>query len=166
MKKIITILLFLFGAFSVSMAQTTSPTAPTTVSKQDKATLAAQKKADKQAKALEKKQVKVVNEAAHANNATTAHLNKNGTPDKRFKANMPIATPPAQAKTPTVAPVQTKAAAAPAMAKRQTHPVMQSPMVKTADKAIGTDAQGRTIYQGPKGGKYYINKEGHKEYVK
>lgn len=37
---------------------------------------------------------------------------------------------------------------------------------KTPDKVIGTDAKGRTIYQGPRGGKYYITKNGNKEYVK
>ncbi|MGN6530577.1 MAG: hypothetical protein ACTHK0_02330 [Ginsengibacter sp.] len=35
-----------------------------------------------------------------------------------------------------------------------------------ADKAISTDAKGRTIYQGPRGGKYYLDKNGNKEYVK
>lgn len=37
---------------------------------------------------------------------------------------------------------------------------------KSADKVIGTDSKGRTLYQGPKGGQYYINANGNKEYVK
>ena len=36
----------------------------------------------------------------------------------------------------------------------------------TTDKTAGKDAQGRTIYEGPKGGKYYLNKDGKKVYVK
>jgi len=33
---------------------------------------------------------------------------------------------------------------------------------KSKDKSIGKDAKGRIIYQGPKGGKYYINSKGKK----
>ena len=156
----------MFGAFTVSLAQTTSPTAPASVSKQDKAAVAAQKKADRKVKALAKVQAKEVNSVAPVSNTSTAHMNKNGTPDKRFKSNkQPTATPSApQVVTP--APVQARATAAPARVKRQTPQAMQSNMVKTADKAIGTDAAGRTIYQGPRGGKYYIDKNGHKEYLK
>ncbi len=36
----------------------------------------------------------------------------------------------------------------------------------TGNKVIGTDDKGRTIYEGPRGGRYYINKNGHKEYIK
>ena len=165
MKKILPLLLFMLGAFTVSMAQTTSPKAPTSVSKQDKAVMAAQKKADRQVKALEKKQVKEANSVSPVSNAPTARLNKNGSPDKRFKANkQPTATPSTQVQAPIAAPVQVTAA--PAKVKRQTPKVMQSNQVKTADKTVGTDAAGRTIYQGPRGAKYYINKNGHKEYIK
>ncbi|NLU92082.1 hypothetical protein HGH90_09050 [Chitinophaga sp. Ak27] len=31
---------------------------------------------------------------------------------------------------------------------------------------MGTDAKGRTIYQGRRGGQYYINKNGNKTYIK
>ncbi|MCU0447153.1 MAG: hypothetical protein MUE85_19835 [Microscillaceae bacterium] len=34
------------------------------------------------------------------------------------------------------------------------------------DKVVGKDAKGRTIYQGPRGGRYYINSKGNKEYIK
>jgi hypothetical protein len=50
--------------------------------------------------------------------------------------------------------------------KRQTAVVNRANMAHPADKAISTDAKGRTIYQGPRGGKYYIDKNGNKEYVK
>ena len=36
---------------------------------------------------------------------------------------------------------------------------------KVPDKAISTDAKGRTIYEGPRGGRYYIDKNGKKEYL-
>ena len=34
------------------------------------------------------------------------------------------------------------------------------------DKVIGKDDKGRTIYEGPRGGRYYINSNGNKTYVK
>ena len=33
------------------------------------------------------------------------------------------------------------------------------------DKSFGKDAKGRTIYEGPRGGKYYINSNGNKTYI-
>lgn len=127
MKKLTVILLLMFGAFSISNAQSTKTKtkAKTSVSKQDKAAMAAQKKADKDAKALAKKQAK----EAKANAATTT------APTTNMSKPVANATP------------RTSAA-------------------KTADKAIGTDAKGRTLYQGPRGGKYYLTSTGHKEYVK
>jgi len=194
MKKITIILLLMFGTFSISIAQTTSTTS-TTISKQDKAALAAQKKADKQAKALAKKQAKEAS-AASANtaaadkkkadkeakalakkqaaeakastttNATTAHLNKNGIPDKRFKANkQTTVNSQAQTQTPTALP-QTKANPVQAKAPTKVPQTARTTAAKTTDQVISTDAKGRTIYQGPRGGKYYINKNGNKEYVK
>ena len=37
---------------------------------------------------------------------------------------------------------------------------------KSADKAVGTDAKGRTIYEGPRGGRYTLTPAGNKEYIK
>ena len=34
------------------------------------------------------------------------------------------------------------------------------------DKIIGKDDKGRTIYEGPRGGRYYINSNGNKTYTK
>lgn len=229
MKKISIILLLMFGTFSMSIAQTTPAKAKTTVSKQDKAAIAAHKKADKDAKALAKMQAKQAtlssstqtaaaqkkadkeaktmakaqakaakasasNQAAAtqtsaaqakadkeakalakkqakdakvaaASNTAGAHLNKNGTPDKRFKTNQqPKATTHV---TPQVQPTQSMQArtvTTPAKVTRST--VARTSTVKTADKVISTDAKGRTIYLGPRGGKYYIDKNGNKEYVK
>jgi hypothetical protein len=40
------------------------------------------------------------------------------------------------------------------------------PVNKSADKAVGTDAKGRTIYEGPRGGRYTLSPSGNKEYIK
>ena len=34
------------------------------------------------------------------------------------------------------------------------------------DKISGKDDKGRTIYEGPRGGRYYINTNGNKTYIK
>lgn len=188
MKKISIILLLMFGTISLTIAQVTAPPAKATVVKQDKATIAAQKKAAKEAKALAKMQAKETKvtpapTAARLNNngtpdkrfsankqaaapvAPAVRLNKNGTPDKRFSANKPPKVTPQVV--PQVQPTQTmqaKPIATPAKVTRTT--VAHTTTVKTADKVLTTDAKGRTIYQGPRGGKYYIDKNGNKEYIK
>ena len=37
---------------------------------------------------------------------------------------------------------------------------------KNDDKQVGKDKEGRMIFEGPRGGKYYINASGAKTYVK
>ena len=171
MKKITMIFLFVFGAFTISMAQTTSSSpASTMTTKQDKAALAAQKKADRQAKALAKKQAKAASSASatvspSASATSTTHLNKNGTPDKRFKANKKTSAYTPSTPAPAVVPAQAPPATS-VTTNRATNHMVRANTAKVADKSIGADAQGRTIYQGPRGGKYYINKNGNKEYVK
>jgi len=143
MKKMIIILLLSFGAYATAAAQTTSAQPSASVSKQknkaNKEAIAAQKKTDKQAKAVAKKQAK-----------------------EQAKANKASATQPSS----EVQTTTTPASASVAKVKRQTTVVNRTNTAHPADKAIGTDAKGRTIYQGPKGGKYYIDKNGNKEYVK
>ena len=173
MKKITMILLFVCGAFTVSMAQATSAAPASTITtKQDKAAIAAQKKADRQAKALAKKEAKTSSQAATtvspaAAATSTAHLNKNGTPDKRFKANKQpttVNTPTAaQATVPNKAPTP---AATSVTTNNAANHMARANTAKVADKSIGTDSKGRTIFQGPRGGKYYITKNGNKEYEK
>ncbi|MEO6820560.1 MAG: hypothetical protein ABI266_00505 [Ginsengibacter sp.] len=93
------------------------------------------------------------------------HVNKNGTPDKRFNANKQPTIVPQVTKQVQPAPtVQAKTIATPAKITKTT--VDRNSTVKIADKAIGSDAKGRTIYLGPKGGKYYLDKNGNKEYIK
>src|SRR6185312_11775369 len=177
MKKIIVILVLVFGIYTTTTAQTKSAPANSTVSKNDKATIAAQKKADKEAKALAKKQAKEQAKAASANatastdKATIAAQKK---ADKEAKAlakkqakeqakATQVQTPANPSTTSTTSPAST---ASIAKVKKQSSVVNQPNTSHPEDKAISTDAKGRTIYQGPRGGKYYINKNGNKEYVK
>lgn len=44
--------------------------------------------------------------------------------------------------------------------------VVKQGVNKSPDQAIGTDAKGRTIYQGPRGGQYTLSPNGNKEYIK
>ena len=184
MKKITVALLFLFGFFAVGFAQTSAPTQQqsTKVKKEktnktdaDKAAIASQKKADKEAKKIEKKQqhdAMVVQKKADndANSGKSSGLNKDGTPDKRLKANKQTK---AQLQAQPQAPVQVQprpqtqvtARTQPKVRAQTKPPVIQGTNTST-DKAIGTDAEGRTIYEGPKGGHYYIDKNGNKEYIK
>ena len=41
----------------------------------------------------------------------------------------------------------------------------QKSNAKNDDKQIGKDKEGRMIFQGPKGGKYYVNGSGAKTYI-
>ena len=120
------------------------------------------------------KKAVVQTQTTTATSPTATGLKKDGTPDMRLKANRAKAQTTAPA-----APTQPVPAApsAPVPAVQQKHlppapppaqPVQRQGFGKTqaADPVLETDAKGRTIYQGPRGGKYYINKNGHKEYVK
>ena len=84
-------------------------------------------------------------------------VNKDGTPDMRLKANKQ-----AKAQAQVVAPPQAQATTT----TQSNTQVARVNTIKTSDKVIETDTKGRTIYQGPRGGKYFINKNGNKEYVK
>lgn len=92
-------------------------------------------------------------------------LTKSGKPDMRLKANRDAAKAKAPAPAPKArAVVAKKTAPAPAVAPRPVQKVQ--PVTTSADQSVGADAKGRTLYRGPRGGTYYINKNGHKEYVK
>ena len=92
-------------------------------------------------------------------------VTKAGDPDMRFKANKEAKAKqdaqPAQPSTTTIQPTPaTSAKANPQM------PAKSMPASAAADKVMGKDAKGRSIYQGPKGGQYIINANGNKEYIK
>ena len=68
--------------------------------------------------------------------------NNDGSPDMRLKVNKE------------------------AEAKRKADEKAKSTTATTStDKVVGKDASGRTLYEGSKGGKYYMNKSGNKEYI-
>ncbi|MEO0042861.1 MAG: hypothetical protein RL329_2309 [Bacteroidota bacterium] len=78
----------------------------------------------------------------------------------------PVATP-----APTVTPAPTATttpAATPAVTKekktRKAHTAAAGTATSGTDKLIGKDAKGHEIYQGPKGGQYYLS-NGNKQYL-
>ncbi|MDQ6903299.1 MAG: LPS export ABC transporter periplasmic protein LptC [Bacteroidota bacterium] len=159
MKKIIIAVALLFGTFSFVNAQT-----PTAVTKETKR----QKK-----------------EKFTQSTTTSNGMKKDGTPDMRLKANKARVQTTTQANVTTQTKPAVNTQPSPTVptqvtsqkrTRTQVQPQMQPQVqqrnqvstttTKTADPVIETDAKGRTIYQGSKGGKYYINKNGHKEYIK
>jgi colicin import membrane protein len=84
---------------------------------------------------------------------TEVKLKKDGTPDQRYN----------QVKTKTKAAVTTQ------KMKTQTTVKKQTATAKTAEKKVTDKAtetyNGKKVYTGPKGGKYYINSNGNKTYI-
>lgn len=81
-----------------------------------------------------------------------------------------VATATATTATPAKAAVPVTPTQVPVTAKTvtttKTKAATTASTVKSTDKVFGTDAKGRTIYEGKEGGHYYINASGKKEYVK
>ena len=75
-------------------------------------------------------------------------------------------TPPPKVATPPAPAPAVKTTPAPATAKTTATKPVVNPPNKSADKAVGTDAKGRTIYEGPRGGRYVLTASGNKEYLK
>jgi hypothetical protein len=106
--------------------------------------------------------------SVHAHGQTTAAKDSSKAAKKAAKAQVkaekakaattttPAVKPAAPAPTPAVKPATTTTAP-----KTVTQGVN-----KSADKVVGTDAKGRTIYEGPKGGRYTLTAAGNKEYIK
>lgn len=103
--------------------------------------------------------------APAAPSAQATGLKKDGTPDMRLKANRTKAVQASAAST-----IQTSSTPQPAPAPKSAVTLAPAAKVQgnagTPDPVVATDAKGRAIYQGKRGGKYYINKNGNKEYVK
>src|SRR6185312_14015824 len=154
MKRIIIAIALMVGSAGFTYAQTTTPAATTKKQKKEKTT------------------------SVQTTTTQSTGLKKDGTPDMRLKANKtkaqtttsttvtPTATPVTKVQIQTTTTVQPKAKSVQQVQPKGQTQVSKTTSVKTADVVIGTDAKGRTLYQGPKGGKYYINKNGNKEYVK
>lgn len=90
-------------------------------------------------------------------------VNKDGSLDMRVKANKETkARKDSQNMRPSTIPAQPTP-----VQKRNEQNQAKSKIVNTPeDKISGKDAKGRTIYEGPKGGRYIINSNGNKEYIK
>lgn len=159
MKRLIVTAFLFLGLFVSGIAQSSSKA-------NDKAAAAAQKKADKEKMKADKEAEKTA-----AKSAKSTGTNKDGTPDMRLKKNKeavkvaPTNPTPAPAVVNNPTPPQK---VTPRVNPQPAPPVVNNPnpAVKSADKVVGQDAKGRTIYEGPRGGRYYINKNGNKEYVK
>ncbi len=161
MKKILTAIAFVFATLGFVNAQTTP-------------------QVTKETKKQKKEKV------TQTQTTTTSNgLKKDGTPDMRLKANRtkvqtstpatvtPQATttlpsPTVQTRVTTQKKTRTQVQAQPQVQPQiqQQRTQVSTTTTKSADPVVETDAKGRTIYQGPRGGKYYINKNGHKEYIK
>jgi len=75
--------------------------------------------------------------------------------DAKAKAAATTTPAPKPAPNPTTQPASPK-----------TPPATTQPANKSGDKVVGTDDKGRTIYEGSRGGRYYLTKNGNKEYIK
>lgn len=149
-----TIVLLLMAAFS--FAQTTT----TKMTKEGKPDMRV--KANKEAVKVTK-----TTEVKKATATKSTGVNKDGTPDMRMKANK-VKKVEAPVVTKASAPVSktTTVTSVPATKTVTTTTKSSNTSTSSTDKVVGTDAKGRTIYEGPRGGHYYINKNGNKEYVK
>ena len=88
---------------------------------------------------------------------------------RKSKTKQPATAPSTATTTPATTAPATPAPATPAKPAVKT-PSAPAPAAsaanKSADKAVGTDAKGRTIYEGPRGGRYVLTANGNKEYLK
>ena len=146
MKKLLVLLL----SCSVLMISTNAFAGTVDTAKTTKAAKKAKAKADKAADKAKAKADKAKDDAT-----TKADKAKD-----KAKATADNAADKAKA---TTDKAKDDAATKVASAKAK-KPVVDVPN-KSADKAIGKDASGRTIYLGPKGGQYVLSSSGKKEYL-
>ena len=98
----------------------------------------------------------------------TVQVTKEPKPTKAKKGKVPKTNNPVVVNPAPVTPVvNNPTPVAPAVNPKQAKPVENvNPKVAGPDPVIGTDSKGRQIYQGKRGGKYYLTKSGNKEYIK
>jgi len=149
MKKLFALLFM----FSVLMIGTNAIAGTVDTAKMSKT---AKKKAKMAADAAKDK-AKTTTDAAKDKAKTTADAAKDKAKATTDAAKDKAKTTADQAKDAAA----TTATAAKAKAKKSVTDVEN----KSADKAIGKDASGRTIYLGPKGGQYVLSASGKKEYL-
>jgi colicin import membrane protein len=109
---------------------------------------AANKTADKTEKAATK--------AADKTKETASKIKKDGTPDKRFKDN--------DVKEVKATKTKVKKTAAEEKEDLKETAASKSAEKKVKDKVTGS-YKGKKVYTGPRGGTYYINKNGNKTYI-
>lgn len=92
--------------------------------------------------------------------AESSHLTKSGKLDKRYKENKEMAAKDTKT-------AKTSAATAAASESKATASRAKATAAKTADQVDNSSKgpHGETVYTGPRGGKYFINKNGKKEYL-
>jgi colicin import membrane protein len=176
MKKYLLLFILSFGLFLSGSAQTSgtpSSTTTTTKTKIGKKSSGTTKegKPDMRLKA-NRDAAKESQTVATTKPATTAPVTIKPKTRKSHKKDVADVQPVTPVTPATVQPdtrpqpaqvVTTK----PTMHKTTTHKktVVQGANT-SSNQAVGADAKGRTLYRGKRGGTYYINKNGNKEYVK
>jgi|SRR5690242_1606786 len=162
MKKLMSFAIVLTMLFAVGFANAQSTSRKKDKTKSEKATAKAEK--------------------ATKDAGESAHLTKSGKADKRFKENKAEVKKETKAKKEAVATTaentskaakkevkaKTAAVASTAAATRTeaTH-AKNTASAKVADQVDNSakGPHGETVYSGPRGGKYFINKNGKKEYL-
>jgi hypothetical protein len=137
MKKLIALLMFSVLIIGANAIAGTVDTAKMSKSAKKRAKMAADKTTDKAKETADKTKdkAKATTDVAKGKTKTTADQAKDA--------------------------AGTEATAVKTKAKKSVTDVAN----KSADKAIGKDASGRTIYLGPKGGQYVLSSSGKKEYL-
>lgn len=160
MKKVMIALFFFFSFLSFTNAQNASTTQKSkTVTKSPGMTK--EGKPDMRMKANKEVQSKEVDKTTKTTTTVMpSGVTKEGKPDMRLKANNVTKSEQVQVQKSNLPP--------PAVTKSVTQSTKSSTTTTTNnhDKVVETDAKGRTIYEGPRGGRYYITKNGNKEYIK
>jgi len=164
MRKVFSVILtsFILLTSINSHAQTTSTTDA------DKAAKKAAAKARRAKAKADKAQANATQVATSADADADKAAKKAAAKARRAQAKADKAKAAAAAETTNVTTTanqaQTTATTTTTTAKRKVRSVQQG-INNTADKVVGTDSKGRTIYQGPKGGQYTLTPSGNKEYI-
>ena len=95
---------------------------------------------------------------------------KDGTPDKRYKENNASATGTAKSTAGKAKATANKAEAkVKKTAKEEAEDLKDSPVSRSAEKKVKDKVtgsyKGKKVFTGPRGGRYYINKNGNKTYI-
>jgi colicin import membrane protein len=126
----------------------------------------AEQRQDKREKEITKERRKTGKEIAKETRKSSG-FNRNGSPDMRLAANKRKAEEDARKERERVARERERETAARARHQTPVAPrINPQPVNRSGDRIVGRDAKGRTLYEGPRGGRYYINSNGNKEYVK